>query len=383
MADEMSTPPLRVWCAPMVLGSELAFRMLTRRHGISLAYSPMIKAHRIVAGVEEEHNVLADTSPEDRPLAIQFCGRDPSILAQAVKIAKQLQGGNIDAFDLNLGCPQRCAEHGGWGSFLADEPQLAADCVRAMVAAASPTPVWCKIRIRETVAKTVNFALELQAAGCALLAVHCRPRPTGRDQCGHGAIPEYDHLQAVVQALQIPVVANGGIETIEIAERVVKETGCHAVMAATGLLRNPRAFTNTTTSSEPVDVALEYMSLVEQFPPPSVLFVSKHLRWIFREMIQSTYDAAMAAAREHGTAPTDWRVHVWKFLAQPFLTEAWQFTEVVKYIAAKTNDEESKLSLKDIRLGRRVAEIFDATEEIEKDVNCLSLFGNAEGADSE
>ena len=71
-----------VACAPMVLGSELAFRMLVRRHGVTHTYSPMVKADRLVGGASEEQRILQDTSSEDRPLALQLCGRDPAVLAK-------------------------------------------------------------------------------------------------------------------------------------------------------------------------------------------------------------------------------------------------------------------------------------------------------------
>ena len=436
--EPLLQPPLQVWCAPMVLGSELAFRMLVRRHGVSLTYTPMIKADRLVAGAEDERRVLADVCAEDRPLALQLCGRDPAMLARAVQHALGgSQEPHIDAIDLNLGCPQRCAELGGWGSYLADEPTLAAACVRAMVAAAAPVPVWCKIRIATTAAETVAYALQLQAAGCALLAVHCRPRPNDRDVF-HDTEPDYSHLAPLVSALQIPVVANGGIDNPEQGARVVQATGCHAVMTATSLLRCPRAFGCSKQQLEAessctvaIDVAREYLSLAERFPPPSALFISKHLRWIFREFLQPAYAAATSAAKVQrdqekerrererlvdgttGTTHTDppqptpppsrpddseertaqigwddWRVRVWKFLAKPDLTETWQFAEVVRHIAAHhalaggdATQLETAMSLKDIRLMRRrhngeEVKAGGAADVDAEELGCLGLFDN-------
>lgn len=376
----------------------------------------MIKADRLVAGSEEEQRVLADSCPEDRPLAVQFCGRDPAVLALAVRQAlKSSTGQHIDAFDLNLGCPQRCAEQGGWGAYLQEEPELVSACVQAMVEAAAPVPVWCKIRVQATAAETVAYGLRLQAAGCSVLAVHCRGRPTSRDVF-HDTVPDYSHLGPLVSALQIPVVANGGVDGIAEAERLVATTGCHAVMAATSLLRCPTAFASKIAAKTDVesgcvvavDIAREYLALAKQFPPPSPLFISKHLRWIFRAELQPAYAAATLSAKvkrdrekerrelladdtAHAVEPSrfvapgawdDWRVRVWKFLARPDLTAVSQFLEVVEFIAAHASGDEGELAsartLKEIRLGHSqiAGGMCSATPESEDEFGYVDLFDN-------
>ena len=115
----------------------------------------MLKDSKILEAAHEEMALLRDdTCDLDRPLALQICGRDPTRLAKAVVAALDaVPKGRFDAIDLNLGCPQRCALRGGFGAYLAADPELAEVCVAAMVAAASNhpkhghLPVWCKIRI--------------------------------------------------------------------------------------------------------------------------------------------------------------------------------------------------------------------------------------------
>lgn len=106
-------------CAPMVDQSELAFRMLCRRYGTSLAYTPMLHSRLTV----EDKNYLPlnfSTCPEDRPLIIQFCGNEPDTLLEACKKVQD----QCDAVDINLGCPQGIAKKGNYGSFLLDKPDL-------------------------------------------------------------------------------------------------------------------------------------------------------------------------------------------------------------------------------------------------------------------
>ena len=107
-------PPHRYVLAPMVGGSELPFRMMTRQYGTQLCYTPMIYSgpfSRDQAYREAAENGF-QTCPEDRPLVVHFCGNDPEVLLQAAKHVEHL----VDAIDLNLGCPQRVAHAEHFGS---------------------------------------------------------------------------------------------------------------------------------------------------------------------------------------------------------------------------------------------------------------------------
>ena len=203
-------------CAPMVDQSERAFRLLVRRHGCDLCYTPMLHADLVVrdAAYRRDH-VPDDACAEDRPLIAQLGGGDPATLAAAAReIAAR---GGCDAIDVNLGCPQACARRGGYGAFLDDDG--AARAVRA-VAEASPLPATAKIRCRAAgdaegldvdVAATVALAERLVAAGAAAVCVHARTRAgkTFAEAC-------WPAVRAVVAAVgaAVPVVANGGVPRV-------------------------------------------------------------------------------------------------------------------------------------------------------------------------
>ena len=121
-------------CAPMVLQSELPFRMLIRRHGVDLCYSPMIPAKEFLAcpadgpsrtvghpetGKPDTQAAFFTTCAADRPLLAQIGGNDPD---EVLAVALLLQD-RVDGIDLNFGCPQRCAQRDGYGAFLMDEPE--------------------------------------------------------------------------------------------------------------------------------------------------------------------------------------------------------------------------------------------------------------------
>jgi len=106
-------PPHQLVLAPMVGASELAFRLLARRHGAQLCYTPMMHADRFASDAAYRAAEL-QTVAEDAPLVAHFCGNDPAMLLRAARLAQ----GQAAAIDLNLGCPQRSAHSGNYGSFL-------------------------------------------------------------------------------------------------------------------------------------------------------------------------------------------------------------------------------------------------------------------------
>lgn len=220
-------------CAPMVLQSERAFRMLVRQHGCGAAWTPMA---RTMDWADRRDEVLSDLTgdhPGDRPLVCQLCAVD---VAPLVAAALEVQE-HCDAVCLNLGCPQRTAERAGFGAFLMDRPDRVHAMIAAMVAALR-VPVFAKIRVFRDPERTLGFVRMLESAGCSLVTVHGRTR----DNTHHRGPCDWHAIKACREAVCIPVIANGGVHSLDDAERCLSVTGAVAVMAAGGLLRNPRMF---------------------------------------------------------------------------------------------------------------------------------------------
>jgi tRNA-dihydrouridine synthase 1 len=228
--EEMGSPKYVV--APMVDQSELAFRMMCRKYEPStLCYTPMIHA-RLFNEDKHYENEFFTTCEGDRPLFVQFCGNDPATLLAA---AKRIED-KCDAVDLNLGCPQQIARRGNYGAFLAEDLPRVLEIVSTLDRGLS-VPVACKIRVQDKLEDTLAYAKALVEAGCRILCVHGRTR-----ECGRHGLADWDAIRAVKESLDIPVIANGNIRSLDDCHACLRATGCDAVMSAETLLENPALF---------------------------------------------------------------------------------------------------------------------------------------------
>ena len=274
-------------CAPMVDGSELAFRALVRRYGVELAYTPMLHSRMFTDG-EKYRKEQFGTDEGDTPVIAQFCANNPELLVKAARYVE----GKVDAIDLNLGCPQGIARRGRYGSFLMEEWDLLRRIV-GMAKAELNVPIWCKIRIFPDVDKTVAYAKMLVDAGASLIAVHGRTR----EQKGKNPPPaDWDQIKAVKNALDVPVIANGNVRCKEDADEAMRYTGADAVMAAWALLDYPALFEKEGRTPSRLALLREYLDIAEKVGTP-IKQVRLHVFKLLRSRLDVNMDLNEATAK--------------------------------------------------------------------------------------
>ncbi len=241
----------RVIAAPMAGVSDLPFRELAREQGAALVCTEMVSAEALVRRSGKTHRLMRYEEAE-RPVSMQLFGARPEAMAEA---ARRLCDHGVDVVDINMGCPVRKVVRSGAGVALMREPARAAAVVGAVVAAAD-RPVTVKMRAGwdATSMNAVEVARACEGAGAAAVCVHARTRGDG-----FGPQRRYDLLRRVKQAVSIPVVGNGGVDSPEVARALLTEYGCDAVMVGRAALGNPWIF-----------AALGAALRGEPFTPPSL-----------------------------------------------------------------------------------------------------------------
>jgi len=275
LASATPTSPLLV-TAPMVAHSELAFRLLTAKHGTNLCYTPMIHArHFVESSTFRKSNCdftasLEGYSQSKCPVIAQICANDPKTAGLAARI---LSDAGVDGIDLNLGCPQYIAKKGDYGAYLLPQIHRVEEILTAIVGN-SDTPVTAKVRIQDDMDTTVDICRRIEATGISLLTVHGR---TVRENKQTVKEANWDAIKRVVESVQVPVVANGGVEYPSDVKRLLEYTGAAGVMSSESLLENPALFDSeddwAMTPREVVErqviLAHEYLQLAGEHRPIS------------------------------------------------------------------------------------------------------------------
>jgi tRNA-dihydrouridine synthase A len=219
MTHELATAR-RFSVAPMMDWTDRHCRVLHRLlTSHALLFTEMVTSAAVVHGPRER---LLGFDQVEQPVALQLGGSDPRELAEATRIAA---GFGYREINLNVGCPSDRVQSGRFGACLMAEPELVAECVRAMRGATDlPVTVKCRIGIddQDTEESLDRFADAMVAAGVEALYVHARKAwLKGLSPKENREIPplDYPRVHRLAERLRpLPVMINGGIKTIKDAE---------------------------------------------------------------------------------------------------------------------------------------------------------------------
>ena len=275
--------------APMAGVTDLSFRALCKRYGASLTVSEMISAKGVYYK-DKKTSSLASSHPSEDNFALQIFGSDPEIMADAAKSLLTINP-SIGIFDINMGCPMPKITGNGDGCSLMRNPLLAGRIVKALKNATS-APVTVKIRTGWD-KDSVNAPLVARICeenGADAICVHGRTR----EQLYRPPV-DVETIKKVKKAVNVPVIANGGVYCAEDALRLLDATGCNGVAIGQGAMGNPFIFAeciaafngtayNSPQTDEILSVAVEHIKMIcsDKGEYIGVREARKHLSWYIK-----------------------------------------------------------------------------------------------------
>jgi nifR3 family TIM-barrel protein len=273
--------------APMAGVSEAPFRQICRGLGADVVLSEFLSSEAIRRRIR---NTLegAEFEPCERPIGIQIYGSDPNAMAEAAGLITEHYAPEF--IDINFGCPVKKVVQRNGGSGCLRDMDLVDRIIRAVIGA-THLPVTVKTRSgwSDQTRDPVGIALRMQDAGARAFTLHARTRT----QMFSGKA-NWDEIARVVEALDIPVIGNGDIQTPEDVVRMRAHTGCAGVMVGRGAFGNPWIFRDAQallvgerkppapSAPERFAVALEHARLALRLQGDTrktVIEFRKHLGW--------------------------------------------------------------------------------------------------------
>ena len=225
--------PNNILMAPLAGYTCYPFRVMVRELGAALCYTEMVSCNALKYK-DKATQLLLFTTEQEKPKAVQILGGDSRVMAEMCRVGIPEE---YDIIDINMGCPVPNVIKSGEGCALMGDMRRASRIIRACANGNRPVTVKFRTGLTESDMITAEFAKMCEDSGAAMITIHGRSRNMMYD-----GEPYYEQIQQAKAAVRIPVIANGGIRSVEDAERMMEETGADGVMIARYALENPYIF---------------------------------------------------------------------------------------------------------------------------------------------
>ncbi|MEL7468977.1 MAG: tRNA dihydrouridine synthase DusB [Pseudomonadota bacterium] len=229
VGDIRIDPP--VILAPMAGITDCPFREIVAGFGAGLVVSEMVATQELLAK-KPSVRAKAEVAAGSVGTSVQIAGRDPLAMAET---ARMLAGDGARIIDINMGCPARKVTGGACGSALLRDPDQALRIIDAVVGAVA-VPVTLKTRLGwdETNLNAPEIARAAELAGVQMITIH------GRTRCQfYKGQADWTAIRRLVEAVAVPVIANGDIVDAKTARRALELSGAAGVMIGRGAIGKP------------------------------------------------------------------------------------------------------------------------------------------------
>tara|TARA_B100001029_G_C15053611_1_gene452643 strand:+ start:964 stop:1971 length:1008 start_codon:yes stop_codon:yes gene_type:complete len=279
-----------IFLAPMAGVTDHPFRVICKKMGAGVVYTEFVSSDGIIRESIKTLDMIKFKDSE-RPIGVQIFGSDPKIVSNAAQIVCERY--NPDILDINYGCPVPKVVNKGAGSGALKDLCLMDDITSAVIEKVPQhIPVTVKMRIGYDSTKLVSTeaAERLEKIGVSAITLH--PRTTKQAFTGKA---DWSYIKEMKEAVSIPIIGNGDINSPNDAIRMFDETGCDAVMIARGSLGNPWIFreiqniingkpVNKITTNDRLDICKYHLELLRKNKNPNLALnlTKKHFSWYIK-----------------------------------------------------------------------------------------------------
>lgn len=279
----------RVILAPMAGVTNQAFKIIVRKLGAGLICTEMVNDRAVIHGNERTREMMI-LSDEEHPVSIQLFGNSVETMVEAaVYIDKNT---DCDFIDVNMGCPApKIVKNNGGSKILLDPEKVFAILDGIVKNVEKPVTVKMRIGWDEDNINIIKNAKMAEKAGVAAIAVHGRTT-----KMFYSGEADWEIIKKVKEAVNIPVIGNGDIDSPEKAKEMMEYSGVDAIMIGRAAMGNPWIFKRISvylqtgilidepTVVEKLDVALEHFNLLLEIKSEktAVAEMRGHISWYLK-----------------------------------------------------------------------------------------------------
>ena len=269
-----------IFLAPMAGYTDYAFRHLAITLGAGLTFTELVSAKGLILGGSANGELLYSGN-DVKKTAAQIFGSDPYYMRSATE-SDYIRP--FEIVDINMGCPVPKVFKNGEGGALLTDIKRAERIIKECVKSGKNITVKIRTGIKQGDDIASEFCLMAEQAGAKMVTIHGRVR-----EAYYSGEPDYKAIEKAKKSVGIPVIANGGIFTVQDAEKMIDRTGADGVMLARGGIANPFLFSEickTPTTLNLKQFILEHVKLMaERYPDRrATLEFRKFTSYYFRGM---------------------------------------------------------------------------------------------------